>query len=448
MKNPSLEPQEACLSESKESELSVRIAGKEDKARVQRLLSKRHYLGNTPPVGDFLIQIVSRGRKWLALLVWGPGALRLQDRDQWIGWSQVQRSQRLKLIAQNRRYLLLHEKGSEPNLASQILALACRNLPDQWQESFGYRPLIAETFTDPEAFEGTCYKACNWTPLGLSKGNSRHYADYYQTNDHPKKLWVKELAVDARLRARDVTLGPQWTGAEVLAPNGVMPVNAPQRRSLLEALRQTPDPRAKNNRFRIGSVLSIVAMALLGGARQISEVARFAQRLHPRQRSQLALPIKKGSKGFYQVPTYSVFYQVLTRLDPEAFAMTLSQWLSEHQDSLPEALAMDGKMIRGIIGMVSLVQTEDGTPVAMAIMDQKEGTERCELKAAQKLITQLPDLENKTVTADPLHCQRQSARMIVEKGGDYLFQIKGNQPNLYKVAQQEVLASPLLPKQP
>jgi len=38
--------------------------------------------------------------------------------------------------------------------------------------------------------------------------------------------------------------------------------------------------------------------------------------------------------------------------------------------------------------------------------------------------------------------------MIVEKGGDYLFQIKGNQPNLYKVAQQEVLASPLLPKQP
>jgi hypothetical protein len=284
--------------------------------------------------------------------------------------------------------------------------------------------------------------------LGMSKGNSRHYADYYQTNDHPKKLWVKELAVDARLRARDVTLGPQWTGAEVLAPNGVMPVNAPQRRSLLEALRQTPDPRAKNNRFRIGSVLSIVAMALLGGARQISEVARFAQRLHPRQRSQLALPIKKGSKGFYQVPTYSVFYQVLTRLDPEAFAMTLSQWLSEHQDSLPEALAMDGKMIRGIIGMVSLVQTEDGAPVAMAIMDQKEGTERCELKAAQKLITQLPDLENKTVTADPLHCQRQSARMIVEKGGNYLFQIKGNQPNLYKVAQQEVLASPLLPKQP
>jgi hypothetical protein len=87
MKTPSFEPHVACLPKSKESELSVRIAGKEDKARVQRLLSKRHYLGNTPPVGDFLIQIVSRGRKWLALLVWGAAALRLQDRDQWIGWS-------------------------------------------------------------------------------------------------------------------------------------------------------------------------------------------------------------------------------------------------------------------------------------------------------------------------------------------------------------------------
>jgi len=58
-------------------------------------------------------------------------------------------------------------------------------------ESFGYQPLIAESFTDPESFNGTCYKASNWEPVGMSAGASRHRADYYIDNDHPKKLWLK-----------------------------------------------------------------------------------------------------------------------------------------------------------------------------------------------------------------------------------------------------------------
>ena len=39
-------------------------------------------------------------------------------------------------------------------------------------------------------------------------------------------------------------------------------------------------------------------------------------------------------------------------------------------------------------------------------------------------------LAGKVVTADALHCQRPLARTIVEKGGEYLLQIKGNQPHL------------------
>ena len=58
---------------------------------------------------------------------------------------------------QNRRYLLRHEKGEEPNLASPALAAAGRSLPAQWQEQFGYTPLLAESFTDPESYRGTCY---------------------------------------------------------------------------------------------------------------------------------------------------------------------------------------------------------------------------------------------------------------------------------------------------
>lgn len=79
-----------------------------------------------------------------------------------------QRLERLKLVVQNRRFLLLRAKGQSPNLASQVMGAVLRALPEQWQERFGYRPLLAESFTDPEAYEGTCYKASNWEAVGWS----------------------------------------------------------------------------------------------------------------------------------------------------------------------------------------------------------------------------------------------------------------------------------------
>jgi hypothetical protein len=317
--------------------------GAEELERFEGLLAAKHYLGSAPPVGDFLRQVVIREGRWVALLVWGPAALKLKDREQWIGWNRGLAAERLKLVVQNRRYLLLHERGEEPNLASAALAAACRVLPGQWQQRFGYTPLIAESFTDPETFSGTCYKASGWQPVGMSEGNSRHRADFFVPNGRPKRLWLKELCLQARQKASASVLAPEHAAAVIQPAHGLLPLDQPQRRSLLEVLRKAPDPRGKNTRFRIGPVLSIVSMALLCGARQISEIARFANRLHPRQRAELGLPIKKGARRFYEVPTYSVFYEVLTRMDSQAFAALLSGWLGQQQGALPGALALDGK---------------------------------------------------------------------------------------------------------
>lgn len=421
-----------------------------DAAQVKEFdqkLANQHYLGPTRPIGDFLRQRVERDGQAVALLAWGPAALKLKDREQWVGWTTAQRRERLKLVAQNRRYLLLHDKGEQPNLASQALAAACRALPQQWQERFGYQPLLAETFTDPEAYAGTCYKASGWEPVGMSEGNTRHRADFYQPNDRPKRLWMKELCAEARKKACAVHLPEPSAGASVAPAGGTIPLASSQCRSLLEVMRQAPDPRGANTRFRIGPVLTLVAMALLGGARDVAQVARFATRLHPQQRAALGLPIKKGTRRFYEVPGYSVFYQVLARMNAEAFAAQLSGWLAEQAGTLPTALCLDGKMIRDLIGTVTLADHQDGSPVAVAIMDQKEGTARCEQTAAKKLINSLPSLEGQTVTADPLHCQRDLARALVEKGGEYLLQIKGNQPKLLAHAQTQCAnQAPLLSK--
>src|SRR3974377_1824716 len=134
----------------------------------------------------------------------------------------------------------------------------------------------------------------------------------------------------------------------------------------MNVFRKAPDPRASNTVYRTYSVLAVIAMALLAGRREIAEIARVAPALSQPQRRRLGLPRKKGTKAFWQVPSYSVFYQVLTRMDPEAFAKVLRDWLQTRAGRLPGALALDGKMIRDHIGLLTLAQHEDGAPGALA----------------------------------------------------------------------------------
>jgi hypothetical protein len=421
--------------ENKAESVNVRVAADAELTWFDRLLADKHYLGAGRPVGDYLRQVVEVDGKAVALLVWGPACYALKDRDKWISWSTIQRLERLKLIVQNRRFLVLADKGQSPNLASQAMGAALRALPGQWRERFGYRPLLAESFTDPEAYAGTCYKASNWEAVGQSAGHSRHRADFYVPNGRPKKLWLRALCPQGRehLKARQVP--EDCCSGLIAAPTGTLPVKAQQLDSLMEVLRKAPDPRASNTVYRTYAVLTVIVMALLAGRREIAEIARFATSLSQPQRRRLGFPRKKGTKAFWQVPSYSVFYQVLTRMDPEAFAKILNDWLQSRAGSLPGALALDGKMIRDHIGLLTLAQHEDGAPVAVAVYDQKEGTQRCELSAASTLLENLPALDGKMITADALHCQRTHAATIVEKGGDYLLQIKANQENLLKKAQ-------------
>ncbi len=414
--------------------LVVRMAGEQEHAWFDEQLRDRHYLGAGQPVGDYLRQIVERGGQPVALLAWGPACYALKDRDRWIGWSATTRVERLSLIVQNRRFLVLGEKGGEPNLASQALAATVRALPQHWLERFGYRPLLAETFTDPEAYQGTCYKAAAWEAVGTSEGYERHRADFYREHGKPKRLWLRPLHPSAKalLRAPDPALPEECRAGRRGAPTGTLPIKSAQLPSLFEALCEVPDPRGKNTRFKIGPVLAIVALALLAGRRDIAGIWRMGHLLDQDQRFLLRLPREAGKK-VRLVPGYSVFYEVLTRLDPEAFARALTTWLSAHAAALPGALALDAKFIRDAVGVLSLVEADTGVPVALAIVDQKEGTARSEQARASALLANTP-LDERVVTGDALHATREQARTIVEGGAEYVLQIKGNQPQLDALA--------------
>jgi hypothetical protein len=429
MKAKTISEVEGCRdSRNRKQKLEVIICRtKEDIEQFDKSLGDYHYIGSTRPVGDFLRQVVLLDGQWIALLAWGSAAYRLKDRDNLIGWTATQRAERQKLVVQNRRFLMLTKKGSSPNLASQVLGAAVRKLSGQWLGFFGYKPLLAETFTDIEAYSGTCYKAAGWEPLGITKGFSRHSADFFVPNERPKKLWVKRLHSSALELLRGMELPRECRAGARSNAQGVMPLSESQQESLHELLQKVPDPRARNKTFSIGSVLSIVAMALLSGCRDISQIMRFGMRLKQNQRQRLALPRKRGT-NFRRVPGYKVYYNLLSKLDNDAFADVLSEWLRRNEGALPMALALDGKMVRDTIGVVSLVEHSTGRPYAMKTMSMKKGEgERCEMVVASKMIEEINDLTGKVITADALHAQQRTARAIVERGGEYLLQIKDNQ---------------------
>jgi hypothetical protein len=429
----------------------VVVQSAEDIRRFDELLGEEHYLRKGKPVGDFLRQVAVSKGQWVGLLAWGACSYALQDRDEWIGWTRPLRAQRQKLIVQNRRFLI-PGKAREPNLASQVLAAAVKALPAQWFEQFGYSPVLAESFTDIELFEGTCYRAAGWLPVGLTKGYGRQRADFYQFHGRPKKLWLKPVGKLSAQDVRDLLCGPLPAECQVGAHSsaaGLLPIPDTEVYSLVTALQQVKDPRRTNRHFRSGTILCIVAMAILSGCRNLSEIYRFGQRLKPKHRARLGLPRNSQYRKLFEVPSYKVYYNLLSKLPLEQFAQVLTAWLQAGRDRLPTALAMDGKMIRNLIGVLSLSEHETGVPVAVAIQTEKKGDgEHCELEVGKRILAaQAPILDGALVTSDALHTQKPNAINVPDAGGDYLFQVRDNRRKLRRLAAAKAAATPLLPSQ-
>ena len=84
----------------------IRLAQRDEMQRWRMLMRQHHYLGFERIVGQALHYVVTQAGQWVALLGWGSAALKCAPRDQWIGWDQRTRLQRLHLIANNVRFLM------------------------------------------------------------------------------------------------------------------------------------------------------------------------------------------------------------------------------------------------------------------------------------------------------------------------------------------------------
>lgn len=144
-----------------------------DRHLFEQYLIRHHYLSYGGPVGENLGYLIrSRTGEDLACLLFGAAAWKCAPRDGWIGWTAQRRSQGLRFIANNSRFLVLPWIRVK-HLASHILSQVAGRINADWQRRYGHPIYLLETFVQQGRFQGTCYQAANWIHVGQTTGRTR-----------------------------------------------------------------------------------------------------------------------------------------------------------------------------------------------------------------------------------------------------------------------------------
>jgi predicted transposase YbfD/YdcC len=187
------------------------------------------------------------------------------------------------------------------------------------------------------------------------------------------------------------------------------------------------DPRQDNRSHLLIDIIMIGICATLAGAEGWIEIARFARMKEAWFRKFLTL-----SNG---IPSHDTIGRVFSVLDPEAFQVCFTQWIqSVVKLTNGQIVAIDGKTNRHTFGkdtkplhLVSAFATANGVALGSVATDIKSN----EITAIPELL-KLLDISGCVITTDAMGCQSDIAADIVNKGGDYLLAVKGNQGNLYR----------------
>ena len=401
----------------------------------QSLMEAHHYLGALPKIGHTLWYVAKHQGEWIALLSFSAAAWKCAARDQWIGWHFRYQYDRLHLIANNSRFLILPEHHY-PNLASRLLSLCERRISRDWQQHFGYPLLLLETFVDPQYFHGTIYRAANWIQVGETCGFRRTRQGYSPSAQHPKLVFVRPLIHQAQVSLSQPVLDTHYRyGASKIM------LTADQMRALPEFFAELSDPRrSQGQRHSLACILSIATGAVLCGMIGYKAISGWADDLGQIARQRFGC---RRRNGRYVVPSRTTFRETIIRIDPDELDLALQGWNEQFAEE-DEGLAIDGKT------MCNAIDEEDRQTHVLGVVGHQTG--RCytkkkvgalpvegsdELKQTNEIgmfipvMDTLADIDGKTITADALLTQRKLARYLVEtRRAHYVFTVKDNQPTL------------------
>lgn len=134
------------------------------------------------------------------------------------------------------------------------------------------------------------------------------------------------------------------------------------------------------------------------------------------------------------IPSKNTFARVFAALKAEEFRACFIEWTQGLQKMLEGVIAIDGKTLcnshddalgKSAIHMVSAF----ATGVRLVLAQEKVAEKSNEITAIPKLL-KLFEVKGNTITIDAAGCQKAIAEQIVERQGDYVLALKGNQGTL------------------
>ena len=197
--------------------------------------------------------------------------------------------------------------------------------------------------------------------------------------------------------------------------------------TLIECLREISDPRAPyNQKHNFIDIVVIAVTAILCGMDTWNEIEDWGKARKEWLETFLELP---GG-----IPSHDTINRVFQYIDPKQFHEAFFRWTEAISGKIEGVVAIDGKTICGSRGntenhraahVVSAWAVENSLVLGQLKVDEKTN----EIKAIPELLETLY-LKGCIVTIDAMGTQKDIAEKIVERGGDYILQVKGNQPAL------------------
>jgi len=319
----------------------------------RQLLSQFHYLGAGPLCGAQLRYLVGSPQGPVAAVAFSAAARHMAGREQWIDWTVEARRHNLHLIVNNSRLLILPQV---PNLASHLLSQVLARLPGDWQQRYGYAPVLVETFVEQGRFHGGCYRAANWQAIAVTQGRGRQDTDHQQRLAR-KVLWVYPLREDFRQILNQIPETPR-----------------------LAALRTSALPEPPP--LPVDWAQEEFAQADLGDHRLVRRCCQLARAFYARPQASLpqACGTRAQAKAAYrffdnprvtlQAVLQSHYQATARRLAAEPVVLAVQDTTSLNYSTHPatEMLGLIGSQAEGIIGMLvhsTLTFNLAGTPLGL-----------------------------------------------------------------------------------
>ena len=187
------------------------------------------------------------------------------------------------------------------------------------------------------------------------------------------------------------------------------------------------DPRCQVNVIhKLIDILKLVMIAVLCGMDEIDKIIDYGNS----KKDFLKIKFEINT-----IPSKSTLTRVLAMLDPIQVSLSVVGILKMLVKDKEKQVMLDGKAIRStdairtIKTMMNIVTayTDTGICLGQITVDSKSN----EIPAVRELIDIL-DIKDLIVTADAMHCQKETAAKIIENQGDYILQLKQNQRNFYQ----------------